>query len=584
RITQLEKENAQMWLVHQQLKSHFGLKAAEINSYKSLIVSENLLISDLNRAIDESQKELHFLEISIDHLEKFLVPHSPWSTLIPAVIGDRSQDHYASALGVTLQDKIRSSPNQKLCPGCDHSVCVYSFEVQDVLSVQRQEAVDALWSKLKSGELPIRSTVVTQARELLPSLPRIVDASSLFMPSDPKPELSASAAASIMTVNASLIRGSSSGGSLPSTQSSGNSSVTGSTRACADSETSEPISPLPRLSLFSSDFWAAADSGGQTSVQSGSESGSSDFTTEDALQSLELIYSRFNNIKLDTIEEANPVYPATVVLSSVDIFPHANKTAAESESSHHQIQTKSNSSDLDADFVFVTIPAFSETPSPKKRTSILQSLNLSTRIPRRLSISLSPPSRPKVSSMKADTDTDITKAKATKPKPKRKFSSPTRSRGDSLTTGRTTPVQSPPRRKAEARVTASPSPPSHSLFRPTISSSLKKAGSPPRTTPNSTNSVVLTPSPQNRNNNNNNAGNGPGSARSVHSVNRGVTPTFGRGVVSPSPTKKSAGASRRTPVLPKRPPPPIPSDRGKENLGMVKKSVGSSKEVDSTSK
>lgn len=93
--------------------------------------------------------------------------------------------------------------------------------VQEVLSVKRQQAVDALWSKLRSGELPLRSTVLTQAQEdhVQPAFPTAVscgrtmrvqspahlDASSLFMPSDPhsiRPELSASAAASIVTVNA----------------------------------------------------------------------------------------------------------------------------------------------------------------------------------------------------------------------------------------------------------------------------------------------------------------------------------------------------------------------------------------------
>ncbi|KAF9073667.1 hypothetical protein BDP27DRAFT_1141246, partial [Rhodocollybia butyracea] len=88
------------------------------------------------------------------------IPHSPWSTLIPPVIGERSPDHYSSALSITLKTRsdLRCAKNLAQFwkftaqdDGVHGDIITPSAsnlsEVQEVLSLQRQKAVDDLWSK-----------------------------------------------------------------------------------------------------------------------------------------------------------------------------------------------------------------------------------------------------------------------------------------------------------------------------------------------------------------------------------------------------------------------------------------------------
>ncbi|KAJ4483856.1 hypothetical protein J3R30DRAFT_3238444, partial [Lentinula aciculospora] len=118
-----------------------------------------------------------FVDAIVDSIRKAAeVPHTPWFTLIPPVIGTRSQAHYASALCITLKTRsdLRRAKNlarywkSSAKEGEKHKDVITPSgstlsEMQGVLTEERQKAVDALWSKLKSGELPLRSTVVTQA-------------------------------------------------------------------------------------------------------------------------------------------------------------------------------------------------------------------------------------------------------------------------------------------------------------------------------------------------------------------------------------------------------------------------------------
>ncbi|EEB94726.1 hypothetical protein MPER_06413 [Moniliophthora perniciosa FA553] len=103
-------------------------------------------------------------------------PDSPWSRLVPAVVGDRSSDQYASALGVVLktrrdikhgrnvaqfwkkQAKLDETNADLITP----SASTLS-DVQIALSEERKRAVDDLLRKLRSGEIPVRSRVLTQA-------------------------------------------------------------------------------------------------------------------------------------------------------------------------------------------------------------------------------------------------------------------------------------------------------------------------------------------------------------------------------------------------------------------------------------
>ncbi|KAJ3847956.1 hypothetical protein EV368DRAFT_5039, partial [Lentinula lateritia] len=217
RISQLQKENAQLQVTREHIKTQLELKSTELYSYKTRIASLNHSLSKLNLVIEAFEQELVSLGISIDSLDQSFVlllditvcgpvfrrtrsaissglvfmdaivdaireaaevPHSPWSNLIPPVIGIRSQDHYASALSITLRTRadVRRIKNlarywkSSAQEDEQHKDVITPSgstlsEVQEVFTTERQKAVDALWIKLKSGELPIRSTVVTQARE-----------------------------------------------------------------------------------------------------------------------------------------------------------------------------------------------------------------------------------------------------------------------------------------------------------------------------------------------------------------------------------------------------------------------------------
>ncbi|KIK69138.1 hypothetical protein GYMLUDRAFT_53621 [Collybiopsis luxurians FD-317 M1] len=621
--------------VQKLLKSQYDLKTAEIHSFKNHTASEDLLITDMDCVIEELEKELYSLQLSIGRLDELCVllldvrvfdrtrsaiasgslfvdaivdaigeaaevSHSPWSTLIPAVIGERTQDQYMSALSITLKARsdLRQAKNlarfwkTTAKQEGDHADIITPSgstlsDVQEVLSAERQKAVDALWSKLKSGELAIRSKVVRQAQEndnsiMLPCSSPWEKASSLFIPSNSKPDLTASAAASVVTTNASLMN-SSSGCSIPSTQSSGDSFIppdsvgTGISRERSDSGTSE-LSPLPRLSLFSSEFWAAANDSSAYQEESGSESGSGDFTTEDALQSLKLIYNRFNTMKLNTIEKVSPTYPSTAVSPPTD--PANVVTNSEDEPVPSLPDADDYHSDLEAEFVFVTIPTSSETAHPRKRTSIIQSLSFSSKLPRRLSISLSQTSS-KSSSLMAKRTREIAKVKMT---PRKKDGSSEMLDGKSFTGPRSggraaTPVRSKtpigknsssPASKRRERGQGVSSP---SLFRPTISSSLKQSKqttgvtSPPRIKPAS-------PSLRSGSGITNSGGSAPFRYRSgtvppspARSASRNCGPAS-----SPSPTKKTTESKSqprtRASLQHHHPPPPIPvgraSGRGKQ--------------------
>ncbi|KAF9264146.1 hypothetical protein L218DRAFT_252147 [Marasmius fiardii PR-910] len=103
-------------------------------------------------------------------------PNSPWSKLVPAIVGPRTSDQYASALSIVLKARkdLRHSQNasrfwkqQAKLEDANADVITPSSsilsDVQESLSEERQRAVNDLLRKLRSGEIPIRSRVVTQA-------------------------------------------------------------------------------------------------------------------------------------------------------------------------------------------------------------------------------------------------------------------------------------------------------------------------------------------------------------------------------------------------------------------------------------
>ncbi|KAG7098427.1 hypothetical protein E1B28_000379 [Marasmius oreades] len=104
------------------------------------------------------------------------LPNSPWSKLVPAIVGPRSADQYTSALGIVLKARkdLRNSQKashfwkqQAKLDDVNADVITPSSsilsDIQEPLSEERQRAASDLLRKLRSGEIPIRSQVVTQA-------------------------------------------------------------------------------------------------------------------------------------------------------------------------------------------------------------------------------------------------------------------------------------------------------------------------------------------------------------------------------------------------------------------------------------
>ncbi|KAK0213097.1 hypothetical protein DFS33DRAFT_1229113, partial [Desarmillaria ectypa] len=111
-------------------------------------------------------------------------PGSPWSSIIPAVIGPRTNDQYTSALNMTLECRRENRELQavkKFWKGVAKedeanadlitpSASTLS-SVRVALSEDRQHAVDNLLTKLRDGTIPLRSQVVRQAT--VPSEPNL---------------------------------------------------------------------------------------------------------------------------------------------------------------------------------------------------------------------------------------------------------------------------------------------------------------------------------------------------------------------------------------------------------------------------
>ena len=103
-------------------------------------------------------------------------PDSPWSTLIPAVIGPRTNQQYLSALSMTLQFRRENKDLQafkkfwkgvaKEDPANTNLITPSTSAistVQVVLPNDRQRAVDDLLVKLRNGSIPLRGQVLSQA-------------------------------------------------------------------------------------------------------------------------------------------------------------------------------------------------------------------------------------------------------------------------------------------------------------------------------------------------------------------------------------------------------------------------------------
>ncbi|KAF9024552.1 hypothetical protein BDZ89DRAFT_1017475 [Hymenopellis radicata] len=112
-------------------------------------------------------------------------PGTPWVTIIPAVIGPRTNEQYLSAINMTLQSRKENRELQgvkkfwknvaKEDPANADLVTPSSSNlsaVQAVLSEKRQQAVDDLLAQLRNGSVPIRSQIVSQSAVKSSDMPR----------------------------------------------------------------------------------------------------------------------------------------------------------------------------------------------------------------------------------------------------------------------------------------------------------------------------------------------------------------------------------------------------------------------------
>ncbi|KAL0568390.1 hypothetical protein V5O48_013597 [Marasmius crinis-equi] len=216
RIPLLETENAQLKENNNRIAFESQLREQEIHLKKAQVVRQRAYLTQLQNEVEQAQRQLdekrainraledfliktlasyppthvfHRIAVAIDAGSSFenavvntireeieTTPHSPWSKLVPAVVGPRTPDQYASALGVVLRARrdlihgknvSRYWKRQAQLDDANADVITPSSsilsDVQEPLNEERQRAVNELLQKLRTGEIPVRSRVVTQA-------------------------------------------------------------------------------------------------------------------------------------------------------------------------------------------------------------------------------------------------------------------------------------------------------------------------------------------------------------------------------------------------------------------------------------
>ncbi|KAK7053157.1 hypothetical protein VNI00_003776 [Paramarasmius palmivorus] len=437
-------------------------------------------------------------------------PNSPWSRLLPPVIGERTTDQYASALGTVLktrkdlkhgknvaqfwkrQAKLDEANTNLVTP----SASTLS-EVQIALSEDRKQAVDDLLQKLRSGEIPVRSRVVTQARpvedtDFGPTERAFGDLSTVCPLSDSTSGISLSVARSVKqdvsrapaaSVPSSNLQTLPSGSELQSISETTNSSSSNSSLAALPSiSSSEPsessTSSFASIDIFSSDIWGPSSTTSLSRLEaptsvSGPDSGDvSSFPIPSYTRNQDRVAPRISPFGgLETINESEePSSSSSYYSSSV---PSASTSASFSQ--RHSVLditlvAASSSIQLGANDVTLVAPdeeaqpeknvtsppSSSPSGSPTKRSSMV------SRLPRRLSILLSP-KKPKKEKGKM---VEPSRAKPTATVQRRKPLEPRHNSTQRQGPVNSAPAKPPARTRARANSASA---------RPTISSSLKQA-------------------------------------------------------------------------------------------------------------
>ncbi|KAK1223905.1 hypothetical protein PQX77_013211 [Marasmius sp. AFHP31] len=216
RIPVLESENARLKQDSNRIAFESQLREKELGLKNAQVVRQRAHLAQLQQEVEQAQNRLdderidsralddflskalasyppdhvfHRIATAIDTgstLENAIVnvigqeidanPSSPWSKLVPAIVGPRTPDQYAAALSVVLKARKELAHGKNIshywkqqAKMDDTNVGVITpsssvlSDVQESLTEERQRAANDLLQKLRSGEIPVRSRVVTQA-------------------------------------------------------------------------------------------------------------------------------------------------------------------------------------------------------------------------------------------------------------------------------------------------------------------------------------------------------------------------------------------------------------------------------------
>ncbi|KAJ3771737.1 hypothetical protein FB446DRAFT_739198 [Lentinula raphanica] len=324
------------------------------------------------------------------------------------------------------------------------------------------------------------------------------------------------------------------------------------------------------MSIVSNDFQASLICSSSGDTFPSTQSSGSHLTTgsvplsiaKDAVNSTELSSARLDKC----IDEVIPT--DTVCQEASADIPGQNTVSSSSPD---------DPDDLESGFVFVSALTFVETQTPsRRRNSILQSLNFTSKIPRRLSLSLSPKSKSKYTARVVDTESPTKTHKERSP-PSKLDSKENSGKKRTTANVATLPKSPTTRRKDPLPVTTAPS-------QSTNTSTPKPINkiSTPRC-PNTENNGTIPPSSTRIK-----ATNTKPSTRIAPSAPISILKTTSRHprtatdpaqsrkpVPNPSAiplTKEIEKVCHRSrpPVQHFRPPPPVPKAKGKENIRCTK--------------
>ena len=163
-------------------------KLAQAQRFISSIVETGLhnpVLSEAWRAVKAGKPADDAL---VDSIKKAASrPGTSWSTIVPAITGPRTPEHYLSAINLTLKTRRELKKaiqvgrfwkkTAKMDSAHNNTVTPSSSNLSDLstqpLSEERQTAVDDLLAKLRSGQPPVRSMTKDSSSSLLKTVSQV---------------------------------------------------------------------------------------------------------------------------------------------------------------------------------------------------------------------------------------------------------------------------------------------------------------------------------------------------------------------------------------------------------------------------